>query len=289
MIEWPHELVEAIARRRCVVMIGSGVSRNSENKDGRRPASWEDFLKHQLTKFADDGLVQTLLDRKDFLSACEVIKAKLSQDAFLDCIQEEYQNAGYQPANIHKHIYNLDASIVATPNFDLIYESYAGTVSHGTVIVRQHYSDDIANYLHGGKYRLLLKTHGSADNPTNIIFTRRDYAQARTKYLLFYEIIKSLALTHTFLFIGCGIEDPDIRMLFEDIQFAHGRFPHHYMTVPNGENHADIMQICTNDMRMKFLGYSPEDGHAELTASMEILVDLVEKCRSDQLSNTLRW
>jgi hypothetical protein len=289
MIDWPFELIDAIARRRCVVMIGSGVSRNSQNDAGKRPASWEAFLKSQLAKFTDDGLVTSLIEQRDFLSACEVIKEKITSDRFVESVQEEYQNSGYKAADIHKHIYNLDASIVATPNFDLIYDSYATTVSHGTVVVRSYTSKDIANYLHGGKYRLLLKTHGSADEPTEIIFTRRDYAQARTKCVLFYEIIKSLALTHTFLFIGCGVDDPDIRMLFEDIQFAHGRFPHHYMTVPAEENHAEILRICTRDMRVKFIEYSPENGHVELTAALEVLADAVDKCRSEQLSETQRW
>ncbi|SFF08594.1 SIR2-like domain-containing protein [Sulfitobacter brevis] len=289
MIDWPQELIESIARRRCVIMIGSGVSRNSTNAEGRRPATWEGFLRAQLSKFTDDGLVESLIDRKDFLSACEIIKEKITADAFADSVQDEYQNAGYRPADIHKHIYNLDASVVATPNFDRIYDSYATTVSDGTVIVRSHASNDIANYLYGGKYRLLLKTHGTADEPTNIIFTRRDYAEARTKYVLFYEILKSLALTHTFLFIGCGVDDPDVRMLFEDIQFAHGRFPHHFMTLPSGENHVDILRICTRDMRIRFLEYSGDDGHSELTRSVEELADLVERYRSDQLCETQRW
>lgn len=289
MIDWPPEMVETIARRRCVVMIGSGVSQNSQNETGKRPASWEGFLRAQLEKIPDDGLVKDLLDRRDFLSACEVIKDKLTTDVFVESVQEEYQNAGYRAAEIHRHIYNLDASIVASPNFDKIYDTYATAVSDATVVIRSHTSEDIAQYLNGGKYRLLLKTHGSADEPTKIIFTRGDYAQARTKYVLFYEILKSLALTHTFLFIGCGVDDPDIRMLFEDIQFAHGRFPFHYMTTPQGENHSDILTICSRDMRIRFLEYDPSDGHKELTDSLEALAEAVDKCRSDQLSKTLRW
>ena len=140
---------------------------------------------------------------------------------------------------VHEHIYNLDSSIVASPNFDDIYDTYARTTSFSTVVIKDHTSNDIANYLLGGECRLILKTHGSANNPQEIIFTRKDYAQARTKYVLFYEILKSLALTHTFIFLGCGTDDPDIRMLFEDIQFTHGRMPYHYMTLPKEEVHSD--------------------------------------------------
>lgn len=43
MINWPEALVEAIARRRCVLFLGSGISANSKNSSGKRPATWENF------------------------------------------------------------------------------------------------------------------------------------------------------------------------------------------------------------------------------------------------------
>ena len=289
MIDWGEELVQAIARRRCVVVIGAGVSRNSVNSSGKRPATWEEFLESCASEIKDDECVRQLLERKDFLTACEVIKDKITHDGLIDRVQREYQRAGYKPADIHRHIYNLDVSVVATPNFDNIYETHALNVSSGTVIVKDHTSKDIANYLLGGDDRLVLKTHGSANDPQNVIFTRRDYAEARTKYVLFYEILKSLALTHTFLFLGCGTDDPDIRMLFEDIQFAHNRIPFHYMTLPRGEVHGDVLSIASHSMRIRFLEYSGDNYHFELTESLADLVSKVDEYRVDNLKETLKW
>ncbi|NMY54435.1 SIR2 family protein [Pseudomonas sp. WS 5051] len=289
MIDWPNALIDSIARRRCVIVIGSGVSKNSTNNVGKRPAAWEEFLRACIVNLNESEIIEELLDRKDFLSACEIIKNRLGLDPFNDLVQDEYQRAGYKHATIHEHIYNLDASIVVSPNFDNIYDTYAANISAGTIMVKAHTDGEIANYLHGGKTRLLIKTHGSANDPQNIIFTRRDYAAARTKHTLFYEILKALALTHTFLFLGCGTDDPDIRMLFEDIQFAHGRMPYHYMTLPTGEVHRDIIQICSEAMRMKFLEYSPANGHSELTESLEDLVSKVEDFRGENLRESQRW
>lgn len=44
MINWPEDVVEDIARRRCVLYLGSGVSANSVNEKGETPATWGDFL-----------------------------------------------------------------------------------------------------------------------------------------------------------------------------------------------------------------------------------------------------
>lgn len=288
MIEWDNELIEAIARRRCVIVLGAGVSRNSTNSDGKQPATWEEFLRKCNDKLGNLEHIDNLLQKNDFLTACELIKNKMTADAFITCVQKEYQRSGYNHAIIHEHIYNLDSSIVASPNFDDIYDTYARTTSSSSVVIKDHTSNDIANYLLGGECRLILKTHGSANNPQKIIFTRKDYAQARTKYVLFYEILKSLALTHTFVFLGCGTDDPDIRMLFEDIQFTHGRMPYHYMTLPKEEVHSEVLAMISDSMRIKFVEYSPDNGHEELTLSLADLVVEVNNYRQEK-SQDLQW
>lgn len=81
MIAWGDELVSAIARRRSVIMIGSGVSRNSTNADGKRPATWVDFLKSAAAKI-DSPVIAELIDQRDYLTACELIKKKVGDDVF---------------------------------------------------------------------------------------------------------------------------------------------------------------------------------------------------------------
>ncbi len=282
MICWDDELVQAIGRRRSVIVIGAGVSRNSTNHDGKRPATWEEFLRAASNVLGNPPLLIKLIEQKDYLTACEVIKKRLKPDDFIASIQKEYQKPGYLKAEIHEHIYNLDSSIVVSPNFDNIYDTYASSTSAGTLIIKDHTSPDIINYLSGGETRLLLKTHGSANTPSSVIFTRKDYAEARTKYILFYEILKSLVLTHRFLFLGCGIDDPDIRALFEDVQFAHNRMPYHYMTTPKEEVESEVLEVVSETMKIKFLEYSPDNGHEELTTSLKELVSKVEAFRYER-------
>ncbi len=47
-------------------------------------------------------------------------------------------------------------------------------------------------------------------------FTLDDYAEARTKYAAFYEVMTALLHTHTFVCFGCGLSDPDMKLIFED-------------------------------------------------------------------------
>lgn len=288
MIIWDDAVIQAIGRRRSVIVIGAGVSKNSKNITGRRPANWEEFLVSAAKSLGNPAVIADLIAQKDFLTACEVIKNKVTRDGFIELIQNEFQKPGYSKAEIHKHIYDLDSSIVISPNFDNIYDTYALGISNGTVIIKDHTSPDIIKYLSGGESRLLLKTHGSANSPGSVIFTRNDYAEARTKYVLFYEILKSLILTHTFIFLGCGINDPDIRILFEDVKFAHEQMPFHYMTMPANEVHQDVLNVISDSMRIKFIEYSASNGHEELTQSLGELVLRVDEYRL-QKSTDQKW
>lgn len=288
MIAWDDDLIQAIGRRRSVIVLGSGVSRNSMSSLGKRPDTWDIFLRAASTNIGNPAPLVDLINQKDFLTACDVIKNKIGQQDFLALIRKEYHRPGYIAADIHKHIYDLDSSIVISPNFDNIYETYASSVSAGTLITKDHTSDDLINYLAGGDTRVFIKTHGSANTPGHVIFTRADYAEARTKYVLFYEVMKSLVLTHRFLFLGCGVDDPDIRSMFEDVRFAHEHMPYHYMTTPAGEIHPEVRTVIGETMKIRFLEYSPAAGHQELTDSLKDLATKVDAFR-DQRAIDRKW
>ena len=53
MIKWPNDLINAIARRQCVLYLGSGVSANSQNASGKRPPMWKHFLELLIDEYPD--------------------------------------------------------------------------------------------------------------------------------------------------------------------------------------------------------------------------------------------
>ena len=152
----------------------------------------------------------------------------------------------------------------------------------------EHYTDDDVALFVRGDRRCIIKAHGTVENPVNIIFTRKDYAVARYAYASFYTILDALALTHTFLFVGCGLADPDVQLLLE--RYAHvfpgGRT--HYMVSPRGGVHADVLTAVRRNMNLKILTYKPDDHHDELRNSIADLVDRVEG-RRDQLIDRRDW
>jgi len=285
---WPKELIVDIARRQCVIFLGAGISRNSKNKAGRQPKTWEMFLSDALKEVKSPRKhIETLIKHNDYLTACEIIKRKLGRDGFIKKLKEEFLAPHYQKALIHEYVFKLDSRIVATPNFDKIYEIYAGAESSGSTIVKHPDDTDVIDHIRGDG-RLILKIHGSIDSPDKMIFTRSEYAEARTKYAPFYHILSALSLTHTFLFLGCGVNDPDIKLLMEDVFF---RYPHarkHIMVLPKDSIHNDISQIVSDTMNLNIIQYSHKKNHLELTTSLKRLIEEVEMARDD-LRKTGNW
>ena len=286
-MDWPDQLVNDIARRRSVIFLGSGVSRNAVNSVGRQPKTWHEFLTYAAGSLSPNQHIKTLINEKDYLTACEVIRNTLGRSDFNDLLREEFLYPAYKPAQIHESVFNLDSRLVATPNFDKIYETYANAQAGGTVVVKHHFDPDVADQIRGTG-RLVLKIHGTIDSPDRMIFTRREYAQAREKYRSFYAILEALSLTHTFLFVGCGVNDPDLRLLLEDTAFRHPSSRPHYFTMPRTGMHQKVRESLESSMNLSVITYSAKDQHLELRQSLQDLVAAVEQAR-EGYQTSLNW
>jgi len=270
-----------------VIVLGAGISRNCVNSAGRQPKSWEAFLRDAAGSLCPSQHVKTLISHGDYLTACEVVKRNLGRDEFIRMLRDEFLSPGYQAAPIHDHIFMLDSRVVATPNFDKIYETKANASANGSIVLKHHYDPDVADIIREDG-RLILKIHGSIDSPDRMIFTRSEYAKARSEHRSFYQILDSLAMTHTFLFLGCGANDPDLKLLFEDVFFRHPHSRKHAMLLPQGALHADVAAIVEETMNLRVIKYSPASNHQELTDSLKDLVSAVES-RRDELKISGNW
>lgn len=290
MISWPDSLIKDIALRKCILILGAGVSMNSTNAQGTRPKSWSQFLDSALAEIADNrykSAIKKLIKASDYLTACELIKKQLGRPSFVDLLQREFLEPGFIPSETHGAIFKLDAKIVITPNFDNIYDRYANQESSGTILIKKFFENDIAETIRLNK-RLIIKNHGSIETPNEIIFSRKDYAEARTKHRTFYEILDSLSITNTFLFLGCGINDPDIKLLLEDYRFRFQYSREHFFVLPKGMNPIGVNGILEETMNIKILEYDKRDNHKIFLESLEQLATLVDAKRAE-IASSQNW
>jgi hypothetical protein len=290
VIDWPPDLVEDIAARRCVLFLGAGVSKNSKNQRGERPMDWVEYLNLLATKIADPGQrteVEACIQAFDLLTACELARRFLKPDQFKSILIQEFLEKRFEPADIHDDIIMTDSRFVLTTNFDKLYENRANQIQQNTVLVKNYYDTDVADVFRRSQ-RVVLKVHGTIDSPDKTIFTRSDYAMARTQYSHFYELLNALFVTHTFIFLGASLRDPDMQILLENHRYRFEGSRPHYIMMPKDTTRAGQLHVMEESMNLRALLYTPQDNHVELAASLKALVPLVEAER-ENLTLTRNW
>lgn len=248
--------------------------------------TWEAFLKDILVKRSaklskQKAVIEQMIKVNDYLTACEIIVETLGDNDFGELAANEFRRPGYKPSNIHKAVYQLDSRLVLTPNVDKIYEQYALNESHSTIVIKSYYEDDIAKYLRTNDF-LIIRVHGYVDDVSKIIFTHRQYSEARCKYASFYKILDALILTHTFVFLGCGISDPDIQLILENMNFLYpGCLPHYFVTAKDTYS-KEIEKSLLHNRNLKLLIYDNFDGtHQQLLVELKELIGKVEDKRQE--------
>jgi hypothetical protein len=276
MIDWPVSLIDDLARRRAAVFMGAGVSSRSRGAGDARPPLWKEFLERALERC--DGAkthIRRALRENDLLTSCELIRNRLDED-WIPVLRTNFVQPRYQANELHDGIYRLDLRLVITPNFDKIYDGLSSRESENTVIVKNYYDSDVGN-IRRDNSRIVLKVHGTIDEPGRMIFTRKEYAFARVQYAAFYRVLEAVVLTHTFLFMGCSLRDPDLQLLLENQAFTFPQSKPHYIAMPG--THDEVAELMRQNMNLKVLGYSPRDEHRELMDSVQALLERVEERR----------
>ena len=271
MISWPPSLITDLARRRTVLLIGSGVSKHSVTSTGSRPPTWHEFLTQAILDCPGGAPshIGQALDQGDYLHACELLKVRFDE-GWIPYLRRIFQEPGYPPAQIHQALLSLDCRVVFTLNFDDIYERAAKALNPGSHIVKNYYDSDAVEFLKGtGRY--IVKVHGSLDSPAKLIFTQADYARARTNNSFFYQAFDAALMTHSFLFVGAGYSDPDVNLLLENQKFSSpSNQPHYFLT--SGISSDDLKNSLRNNRNLKVIEYDKLDSlHTGLVQEMTAL------------------
>ncbi|MBV8523085.1 MAG: SIR2 family protein, partial [Acetobacteraceae bacterium] len=223
--------------------------------------------------------VDDLIQKKDYLLACEILKTTLAE-AWSQRITDEFgQRAA--PSGLHRAIISLRQRLIITTNFDKLLETaweslderdthYPSTL---TVI-----DENVFKSLKDHSRKYIIKIHGTVDNPNSLVFSRSEYIRSAFGNLRYTEFLESLLLNYTFLFIGFSMNDPAITSLMEmyALKFPTAR-PHYIFAAgPIAEN---IIEINKRLRKLVHIVYDPANDHAELTLKVSELAKSVTERR----------
>lgn len=278
-INWPDNLVEEIAYRRCVLFLGAGISATSKNDEGESPMQWGDFIEKAISlvqpKTSEKlDFIRRAIERGNYLLALQTIYDSSDPGEYANYLRQVYSRPNYRASNVHQLIKDIDCKIVITTNFDKIYENMCN--EHGYTTANYREIDKILANLKTTE-NLIIKAHGSIDDIDNLVFTQKQYYEAKKNFPQFYQILHALFLTQTVLFLGYSLNDPDINLVLETVGNSSSSSSPHYVVVKQGVDE-EIKKFWRDCYNIYTLEYGPD--YEDLEANISILHQKVWEYRA---------
>ncbi|WP_218230676.1 SIR2 family protein [Paenibacillus chitinolyticus] len=280
-IMWPENLIEELAYRRAILFLGSGVSATAKNDEGKSPETWGTFLNNikgliKNPAVEDLQFVENMLTQENYLLALQAIQDLSDSGAYSKYLKDKFSRGKYYPSAVHKAIKKINSKILITTNFDKIYEN----LCNEDIYVKYDYQKAksiIANIK--SPENIIIKAHGSIDDTNDMIFTSEQYYNAQEKHPEFYFLLQALFVTNTVLFLGYGLNDPDINLVLQSFPNTSNSSSPHYIVIKEGTS-KHVIKHWEKTYNVKCLEYGPHYDNFE--ENIEELKDLVASLRNER-------
>lgn len=242
-------LLEQVGRSELIVFVGAGVSCNSHAEVDAKgwsqpvcPDNWEELLKriaHRLELVDMIGgewrpidvdyekVAASLgpLEMADYLYYLATRKHSVLDSDIASWIrrgvEEPEEGTYFQPNEWHDALLGLGEygpRVTVTTNYDTLIERKFGSEGFKSYT----YAASNLNNVLVSKKRPIFKLHGSIDDDSaRLIFSSSDYRYLEHKGKLMLDVLRSLLMTRTALFVGYGLGDPDVNHVLSSIFTRH--------------------------------------------------------------------
>jgi hypothetical protein len=233
------DLAKQLARHKLVPFFGAGAS--SQHLGG----IWKD-----ISDAMADELGLPTSDRADFLDVAEKYEQKFGKASLSDFLSSRLIAKDFDDAKGRNHLLLLSfaAGVLYTTNQDNLFELAAAKKGRPHRIIVE--LEDLGALLPGEF--ALVKYHGDLAKPNSVIFTRSSYQQRIADVDHFLNIrMRSDLLAKGFLFIGYSFNDPNVRLLFDQVQAAfRGKTPQSYLIA---YRYDPTMEVLTNEFSVRII------------------------------------
>lgn len=283
---WPESLVREIVEKRCVIHVGSGVSCQSADKHGSRPPNWSTLLTQLKDEVVSDqsakDLIQEFISERRYLDAAEIIRLKGRSAEFGAKIRRLFIEPEYETSLCHRLLVGIAPKIFVTTNYDTLLEGalIAGP-GHNSYTQFEHTRDGLLDAVRSPS-TILVKLHGCAKYPNDIVLSRSDYFRLRKKHTACFDVISSIYKLNTVLFIGCGIEDPDINLILENNQIQVDTTNPSYAMVGSMSYAAKLKETVRSQYNIELVMYEQtnDSDHSNFEPTLKALSEQVVAARA---------
>jgi hypothetical protein len=283
VIEIPAELISQIAAEQAVVFVGSGPSQ------GAGLSGWAGALRALIDFGAKSGVLDTKIRKQlergvksgKFLQVAEEVRDRLPPDQFRQALVEIFRPASIKPAAVHQTLVQIPFRSIVTTNYDpLIETAFAAEHKRLVPVYTQQQPPELSAALRGDHFHV-LKIHGDINRVETIILGTKDYRAAIYGLGAYRTFMTALFTTRTVLFLGYGLNDPDLQTVLE--QLRHDFREHtrtHYAFMSSKEVSELDRLALLRDLGIQVIPYRPSSPtHPEVGLFLADLLLQVGKAR----------
>ena len=197
-------LEQALLAGECVLFAGAGLSRGAGLPD------WDELVRRLASDLGIDAQ-----QRLDYLDLAQWHRERFGPAAMAEVIRQTFSHPERTPLPTLAHylLLSLPLRHVITTNYDdLLERALTALKRHPIKVVQQ---EDVARTGTGGVY--VVKLHGDAGSPEEIVLSRDDYDEFFTRRPAMALLLEGLLLNQTFFFVGYGLRDPNFRQIYSRI------------------------------------------------------------------------
>ncbi len=191
-------LEQALTSRACVLFVGAGLS------TGAGLPGWNELI----ARLSRDLQVEPS-PRIDHLDLAQWYREQFGNERLANVLRSTFGGEGL-PTLAHYLLMGLPIRHVITTNYDQLLEQTLDSLKrHPVPIIHQ---EEVAGT--GGAGTYVVKLHGDARHPEEIVLSRDDYATFFERRPAMAILLEGLLLNQTFFFVGYSLRDPNFRQVF---------------------------------------------------------------------------
>jgi len=216
---------------------------------------------------ADPKPILELIEQNELPLAAEELYEALDRPGVERFLRTVFRGDHLEPGPAHKLLGDLPFDAILATNFDPLLEFALPRTHHFTQLDDAELTDWMRS-----PHPSIVKIHGDIDRANSIVLRAEDYNK-----LKFDNAPLRLFLTHVFtartvIFAGCSLNDPDLELLLEQLQFQlQGRLGPHFALMRRKEMNSAKAKSLKRRLGIEILGSEDDDGYPDIAAFLSQL------------------
>lgn len=288
----PH-LKEAVATGNLVPFIGAGISRQAKTKKGPLLPIWKEFMTDLTNIARDEGLSENderqigeLITQGKFLMAGQALKEEIDAVQLEKYIHTRFISCGAEPAPIHSALFKLKPHLIMTTNYDVLleeaYHDEFGKTARPITPEKPHIVQQVLKGFQEWEGPLIFKIHGTAEEPSQVVFAERDYRNLLYGKPGYRAVISAVFVTKVVLMMGFSNSDPEITMVLQTLRegFRERSSPD-YIVLRRGVKGSVEKTRLRQDFGLEVIEYDPGDGERDLLWLVDYLAQFAPQSQTE--------